>query len=243
MRLWYSRHFIFPLPPLFSPASCVFHQRFLHDHASSYPFFLWLQEVASECQNMNWGTFKPVLTDALIDHLQPIQVYISFSYAALCGFYMQTHIKFLLITGSFMIYFLWFLSWASTLVCSVPSILRTTHVDFSSPNLQERYREITSDSGHLDKVLAEGASRATEIAESTLKNVYQAMGFLRRWRPPPLWRTLFLQNQEMEHFNSLDGGLRFLRRKRKTGPWLSILGSMSRGALLFLFIWLQLGGK
>jgi hypothetical protein len=23
---------------------------------------------------MNWGTFKPLLTDALIDHLQPIQV-------------------------------------------------------------------------------------------------------------------------------------------------------------------------
>ncbi|MFS8009887.1 putative tryptophan--tRNA ligase [Helianthus anomalus] len=31
------------------------------------------EEVAQECQSMNWGTFKPVLTDALIDHLQPIQ--------------------------------------------------------------------------------------------------------------------------------------------------------------------------
>ena len=42
---------------------------------------LVLQEVASECQNMNWGTFKPILTDALIDHLHPIQVYIiSLSY-------------------------------------------------------------------------------------------------------------------------------------------------------------------
>ncbi|CAA6671631.1 unnamed protein product [Spirodela intermedia] len=75
------------------------------------------EEVASECQNMNWGTFKPILTDALVDHLQPIQ---------------------------------------------------------------ERYSEITSDSGHLDKILAEGASRATAIAETTLKNVYQAMGFLKR---------------------------------------------------------------
>ncbi|XP_015385090.1 tryptophan--tRNA ligase, chloroplastic/mitochondrial isoform X4 [Citrus sinensis] len=31
-------------------------------------------EVAEECQNMNWGTFKPLLTDALIEHLHPIQV-------------------------------------------------------------------------------------------------------------------------------------------------------------------------
>ncbi|VAH63507.1 unnamed protein product [Triticum turgidum subsp. durum] len=31
------------------------------------------EEVVSECQDMNWGTFKVTLTDALIDHLQPIQ--------------------------------------------------------------------------------------------------------------------------------------------------------------------------
>ena len=35
--------------------------------------FVW-QEVAQECHDMNWGTFKVVLTDALIDHLHPIQV-------------------------------------------------------------------------------------------------------------------------------------------------------------------------
>lgn len=33
-----------------------------------------MQEVAEECKDMNWGAFKPVLTDALIDHLHPIQV-------------------------------------------------------------------------------------------------------------------------------------------------------------------------
>lgn len=33
------------------------------------------QEVALECQDMNWGTFKPILTDALINHLDPIQVF------------------------------------------------------------------------------------------------------------------------------------------------------------------------
>ncbi|XP_027085266.1 tryptophan--tRNA ligase, chloroplastic/mitochondrial isoform X2 [Coffea arabica] len=74
------------------------------------------QEVAEECRDMNWGTFKPVLTDALIAHLHPIQV---------------------------------------------------------------RYGEIMSDASYLDSVLAEGARKAADIADNTLKNVYQAMGFLR----------------------------------------------------------------
>ncbi|TXG61977.1 hypothetical protein EZV62_013340 [Acer yangbiense] len=75
------------------------------------------EEVAKECQDMNWGTFKIILTDALIDHLIPIQV---------------------------------------------------------------RYEEIISDSAYLDRVLKEGATKATDIADATLNNVYQAMGFLRR---------------------------------------------------------------
>lgn len=75
------------------------------------------EEVAQECQSMNWGAFKPLLADALIDHVQPIQ---------------------------------------------------------------DRYAEIMSDPGCLDRILADGAARATDIAEATLNNVYQAMGFLRR---------------------------------------------------------------
>ncbi|XP_027942380.1 tryptophan--tRNA ligase, chloroplastic/mitochondrial isoform X2 [Vigna unguiculata] len=75
------------------------------------------EEVVQEIQNMNWGTFKTILTDALIDHLHPIQV---------------------------------------------------------------RYEEIMSDSGYLDEVLAQGARNAAEIADTTLDNVYQAMGFFRR---------------------------------------------------------------
>ncbi|XP_057479003.1 tryptophan--tRNA ligase, chloroplastic/mitochondrial-like isoform X1 [Actinidia eriantha] len=75
------------------------------------------QEVALECQDMNWGIFKNVLTDALVDHLHPIQV---------------------------------------------------------------RYEEIMSDTGYLDSVLAEGARKAADIADVTLNNVYQAMGFFRR---------------------------------------------------------------
>ncbi|CAH9121288.1 unnamed protein product [Cuscuta epithymum] len=75
------------------------------------------QEVTEECQNMSWGAFKPLLTDALIAHLHPIQV---------------------------------------------------------------RYEEIMSDSDCLDKVLAEGAMNAANVANVTLQNVYQAMGFMRR---------------------------------------------------------------
>ncbi|BAD87909.1 putative tryptophanyl-tRNA synthetase [Oryza sativa Japonica Group] len=75
------------------------------------------EEVIRECENMNWGSFKTTLTDALIDHLQPIQV---------------------------------------------------------------RYEEIMSDPGYLDGVLLEGSGKAAEIADITLNNVYQAMGFLRR---------------------------------------------------------------
>ncbi|KAF7830099.1 tryptophan--tRNA ligase, chloroplastic/mitochondrial isoform X1 [Senna tora] len=75
------------------------------------------EEVVQECHNMNWGTFKALLTDALIDHLHPIQV---------------------------------------------------------------RYEEIMSESGYLDEVLAEGARKASEVADATLHNVYQAMGFLKR---------------------------------------------------------------
>ncbi|XP_021765556.1 tryptophan--tRNA ligase, chloroplastic/mitochondrial-like isoform X1 [Chenopodium quinoa] len=75
------------------------------------------EEVAQECQSMSWGTFKPLITDAVIDHLQPIQA---------------------------------------------------------------RYEEIMSEPSYLDGVLAEGAAKATDIADTTLNNVYQAMGFLRR---------------------------------------------------------------
>ncbi len=31
------------------------------------------EEVAAECASMRWGTFKPLLTDALVEHLRPLQ--------------------------------------------------------------------------------------------------------------------------------------------------------------------------
>ena len=47
------------------------------------------EEVAAECASMRWGEFKPVLTDACIAHLEPIQVRcISASFAGIhtvCG--------------------------------------------------------------------------------------------------------------------------------------------------------------
>ncbi|KAL2928227.1 Tryptophan--tRNA ligase chloroplastic/mitochondrial [Bienertia sinuspersici] len=75
------------------------------------------EEVVLECQGMSWGSFKPLITDALVAHLQPIQM---------------------------------------------------------------RYEEIMSEPSYLDGVLSEGAAKATGIADATLNNVYQAMGFLRR---------------------------------------------------------------
>lgn len=45
---------------------------------------------------------------------------------------------------------------------------------------QVRYDEIISDVAYLDRILAEGAAKASDIADSTLYNVYQAMGFLQR---------------------------------------------------------------
>lgn len=46
--------------------------------------------------------------------------------------------------------------------------------------MQVRYKEIISDSAYLDEVLAEGARKAAGIADATVNNVYQAMGFFRR---------------------------------------------------------------
>ncbi len=48
--------------------------------------------------------------------------------------------------------------------------------------LQDRYRELTSDSGYIDKVLAEGAERASQIADATLVSVKERVGFLKARR-------------------------------------------------------------
>jgi tryptophanyl-tRNA synthetase len=44
--------------------------------------------------------------------------------------------------------------------------------------LQGRYQEVTGDTGYLDSILKHGAERAREVAEVTLRNVKERMGFL-----------------------------------------------------------------
>ena len=73
------------------------------------------EEVLAECGSMRWGDFKPRLTDAVIDHLSPIQ---------------------------------------------------------------GRYKEIMDEPGYLDGVLKRGADNANEVANLTLRDVRDALGFV-----------------------------------------------------------------
>ncbi|MDS3860785.1 tryptophan--tRNA ligase [Thermosynechococcaceae cyanobacterium BACA0444] len=70
--------------------------------------------VAAECGEMGWGQFKPLLTDAIIAALNPIQA---------------------------------------------------------------RYQEIMSDKNYLAQVLREGQTQAEKVAQETLNQVRNAMGF------------------------------------------------------------------
>lgn len=45
--------------------------------------------------------------------------------------------------------------------------------------IQQRYREITGEQGYIDSLLAQGAERAAEIAQSTLDTVRDRMGFIK----------------------------------------------------------------
>ena len=73
------------------------------------------EEVLAECGSMRWGDFKPRLTDAVIEHLSPIQ---------------------------------------------------------------GRYNEIMADPAYLEGVLKRGADNANEVANITLRDVRDALGFV-----------------------------------------------------------------
>ena len=73
------------------------------------------QSALAECGAMGWGTFKPLLAEAAVEALRPVQ---------------------------------------------------------------ERYRDLRSDPGHLQAVLKDGQIKATEAANATLSAVRQALGFL-----------------------------------------------------------------
>lgn len=45
--------------------------------------------------------------------------------------------------------------------------------------IQQRYQELTSESGYIDDLLARGAQRAAEVANRTLETVKERMGFLK----------------------------------------------------------------
>jgi tryptophanyl-tRNA synthetase len=70
--------------------------------------------VAAECQDMGWGQFKPLLTEATIAHLQPIQA---------------------------------------------------------------KYHEIMGERTYLESILRDGAAQAREIANRTLVDVKEALGY------------------------------------------------------------------
>eukprot|EP00271_Cylindrocystis_brebissonii_P014666 TRINITY_DN36106_c0_g1_i1.p1 TRINITY_DN36106_c0_g1~~TRINITY_DN36106_c0_g1_i1.p1 ORF type:complete len:481 (+),score=62.30 TRINITY_DN36106_c0_g1_i1:257-1699(+) len=74
------------------------------------------EEVAAELRELSWGQFKPLLADAVVAHLEPVQ---------------------------------------------------------------KRYAEVVADPAYVDFILARGADKANAIAEETIANVYDAMGFLR----------------------------------------------------------------
>ena len=99
---------------------------------------------------MRWGTFKPVLAEALVEHLRPIQVR------------------------------------SAALPPSLPPFLPHT-LTFSlthSLTHQGRYEEIMGDRAQLDALLAHGAAKANAVAEGTLADVRDAMGFLPPRRGP-----------------------------------------------------------
>jgi tryptophanyl-tRNA synthetase len=73
------------------------------------------EAAAAECASMGWGSFKPLLAEATVEALRPVQ---------------------------------------------------------------QRYAELRSDPGTLDRVLAEGQARAQAVANDTLARVRQALGFL-----------------------------------------------------------------
>ncbi|XP_019092397.1 PREDICTED: tryptophan--tRNA ligase, chloroplastic/mitochondrial-like [Camelina sativa] len=61
------------------------------------------------------------------------------------------------------------------------SLLAYALIEHLSP-IKARYQEITAEPEYLDKILSEGADRATELGDVTMCNVYQAMGFYPRRR-------------------------------------------------------------
>ena len=78
------------------------------------------EAVAAECGTMRWSQFKPLLTEAVVEHLRP---------------------------------------------------------------LQEKYKHLTTDTAYLDTILTQGADTASEVAQRTLDDVRDALGYMPRPKP------------------------------------------------------------
>ena len=120
---------------------------------------------------MSWGQFKPLLTDALVAHLEPIQVNKELVIYLLC---LYLDLSILSYIGSFLSdrYYTFFLD-QTNLIMYVFMYMRVLFV-------QKRYAEIIADPLYIDSILADGGAKANEIAQVTLSNAFQAMGFLSR---------------------------------------------------------------
>ncbi len=100
---------------------------------------------------MNWGAFKPLLAEAVVAHLEPIQV--------------PTHP-----TSSFS-------SSSTTYVLRTNHEHPPTFPPTHPPTLQNKYKEVMADPEVIEGVLAKGAADADAIAGQTLQWAKDAMGF------------------------------------------------------------------
>ncbi|KAK6236800.1 hypothetical protein SCA6_012137 [Theobroma cacao] len=147
------------------------------------------EEVAQECQDMNWGSFKTLLTDALVDHLHPIQLFglprnqpfvqndycYEAAYRSLTNNNSsQVHVAASLLKPH------WCPDGINVRLDSIFDGRQLLFLFMNTLYVHVRYEDIISDPAYLDGVLAEGAEKAAAIADVTLNNVYQAMGFLCR---------------------------------------------------------------
>ena len=156
-------------------------------------YSLWLEEMPFELELIGTG-YQYALCLHLWANNLCMQVFL---FTLLLGyalvFFCQCKIIFyviILVISLFVLTTLWrfFSSFSSTfwnLTIHLPLLMLLVIMVLPSPIsfqlMQVRYEEIMSDSAYLDRVLAEGATKAADIADATLNNVYQAMGFLRRW--------------------------------------------------------------
>jgi tryptophanyl-tRNA synthetase len=112
-------------------------------------------EVIAECGPMRWGAFKPALTEAVVEHLRPLQV---------GGLQVKAHCL-------------------ALRECRRGAAAYRLPV--GSPRPQTKYGQLMSDTAYIDAVLSRGAEAAAATAGRTLADVRDAMGFVPPFRATP----------------------------------------------------------